>query len=178
MTHDSELGHDRGLISVQVITKHGEEIRRYRRPLEKRATIFGGIVILLATGIPLLMYLTSHTAHLGQSLIPIALLLMLYIAIFASYFIYNNRVGVEASNRGVSSVSLTRSVFVEWQNIAIFVVDHYTPLSVCVLAERLDGSRVPLNALATWAYSSRGLYPYRDALNEERQARIIPPRLR
>jgi hypothetical protein len=174
MTHDSELGHDRGLISVQVTTKRGEKIRRYRRPLEKKSTFFGGIVILLATGIPLLMYLTSHTAHLGQSLIPMALLLMLYIAIFASYFIYSNRVGVETSNRGVSSVSLTRNVFVEWQNIATFVVDHYTPLSVCVLAEQLDGSRVPLNALATWAYSSSGLYPYRDALNEERRERTIP----
>jgi len=130
MTHFGELGHEQRPISVQTAMRRGEEIRRYRRPAEQRATVVGGVVIALATGIPLISYLTSHTAHRGQSLILIVLLLVLYVGIFVAYFIYGSRVGLETSSEGVRSVSLTRSVFVEWQNIVAFVVEHYTPLSV------------------------------------------------
>jgi hypothetical protein len=172
MADAGELHHDTAPISVGATMRRGEEIRRYRRPAEKWATIGGGVIIALATGIPLISYLASHTTHPGHSLILVALLVTLYVAIFVTYFVFASRVGVETASRGVSSVSLTRRAFIEWQDVAAFVVDRYTPLSVCVQAERLDGSRVPLNALATWAFSASALYPYCDALNEERRTRL------
>jgi hypothetical protein len=144
---------------------------RYRRPIEKLATTLGGVVVALATGIPLTSYLASHTRQMEQDPLGIGLLLVLYVGIFAAYFVVNHKVGVETSRQGVKSVSLTRRAFIEWRAISSFVVDHYTPLSVCVLAEQADGGRVPLTALATWAFSASALYPYRDALNDELRAR-------
>jgi len=128
-------------------------------------------VVVAATGIPLISYLAAHIRRLEQNPLAIGALLVLYVGIFAAYFILNSRVGVETSNEGVKNVSFTRRAFVEWRAVSRFVVDHYTPLSVCVLAERADGERVPLNALAAWAFAASGLYKYRDALNDELQVR-------
>lgn len=158
-------------VRARTIVRGGEELRRYRRPTERWATTLGGAVIALATGIPLVSYLVAHTSRLEKAPLVIALLLLLYAVIFVAYFLVSARVGVEVARTGITSVSLTRRVFVEWSHIARFVVDRYTPLSVCVMAEGPDGARVPLNALAAWTFWSSSLQPYCDALNTERQER-------
>jgi hypothetical protein len=126
--------------------------------------VFGGVVLVLATAIPIVGELIAHATRVEHLLIPVGLLLLLYIALFVAYFVFVSRVGVETSLAGVRSVSLSGSVFLEWGSIEAFVVGHYRPLSQCVLAEQRDGSRVPLNALAAWTFSAHVLEPYRDAL--------------
>jgi hypothetical protein len=158
-------------IAVQTFTRGDVEVRRYRRPAERTATIAGGVVIALATGIPLITYVAAHSSRVENSPVVLGLLLCLYFGIFATYFFASSRVGVETTGNGVTSIALTRRVFVEWQDVVRFVVDRYTPLSACVLAEGTDGARVPLNALAAWSFRTSELQPYCDALNAERRER-------
>jgi hypothetical protein len=158
-------------ISVQTFTRGDLEVHRYRRPAERWATIAGGLVVAFATGIPLISYVAANSSRLGNSPVLLVLLLCLYVGIFAAYFFASSKVGVETTSNGVKSISLTRRAFVEWQEVARFVVDRYTPLSACVLAEGPDGARVPLNALAAWGVRANSLKPYCDALNAERRVR-------
>jgi hypothetical protein len=149
------------------------EMRRYRRPTERWVTMFGGVVIVLATAIPLASYLAAHSKQVDESRLLVALLCILYVAVFAAYFFVSGRVGVETSIDGVMSVSLTSKAFVDWSSITQFIVDRHTSVSVCVTAERCDGTHVSLRALTTWRCASESLYPYRDALNAELRARRV-----
>jgi RHS repeat-associated protein len=62
------------------------EVRRYRRPTERWVTMFGGIVIALATAIPLATYLAAHGKQVGEATLVVALLCILYVAVFVGYF--------------------------------------------------------------------------------------------
>jgi hypothetical protein len=125
----------------------------------------GGLVIFTGVSVPLIRYLADHAEW--RYPVAIGLLLALYLAIPITYFVYGRLLGVRVERDAIKSVSYSRTSTVAWRDITAFVVDRYTPFSVCVLAEKYDGTRVPLNALAVWAPRRSVLYPYRDALTGE-----------
>ena len=136
----------------------------------------GGLVAVSAT-VPLVTHLVTGR-HFGRAPVAISLMLVVYVGIFAGYFLFASRVGVKTSSDGVESVSLSRRCFVAWGEVSRFVVARYTPLSMCIQAERTDGVLLPMNALAVWAFRSKEiLRPYCEELNDELQTyRATEPR--
>jgi hypothetical protein len=159
-----------GRISPREVRRRGSWVRIYRRPGEKWATIVGGTLIFVGVSIDLGLFLASHWDRVSHHLLPIGLLLALYLAVPAAYFGWGQRIGVEVSPVGVRNASFTRRSFTEWNNIDRFVVDYYTPMSACVLAEQPGGTRTPLNGLSRWGVWKDSLIPYCEALNHELSA--------
>jgi hypothetical protein len=155
-------------IEPRVAVRGGESVRVYRRPEERRMLVAGLALITISVGVPL-----ANTVF--QKPVPVAGLpfLGLFLCIPAAALWWVRRLGVYVSQSGVRNVGISRGSFIAWTSITRFSVDVYTPLSACVQAEHLDGSRTPLTALARWARWKDALNPYCDALNRELAAANI-----
>jgi hypothetical protein len=150
---------------------HPREVRRgggaarvYRHPAERLAMNLGGALIF--AGISVWLAGELGAAQLEHN-VALDGVLLAYLLVPLAWFGWSFQIGVRVTAEGVRNVSTRQSSFTAWEDITRFVVDYYTPLSTCVLAEHPDGSRTPLDAIARWAVWRDVLDPYCDALNSE-----------
>ena len=152
---------------VRAVRRGGGTVRVYRRPAERLVMNLGGALIFAGTSVWLIGEVSA--AQLERNAL-LDVVLLLYLLVPLAWFAWSFRIGVRVTAAGVRNISTRQTSFTAWEDITRFVVDYYTPLSMCVLAEHPDGSRTPLDALARWAVWHYSLDPYCDALNSELQS--------
>ena len=147
--------------------------RLYRRPAERLVMNVGGALIFI--GVAAWLGGEVSATEIEQR-VPVDVVIGLCLLVALGWFAWSLRIGVRVSADGVRNTSTRQTSFTAWDDITRFVVDYYTPLSTCVLAEHPDGSRTPLDALARLAAWRYRLEPYCEALNAElRSVRASAP---
>lgn len=113
--------------------------------------------------------------HGGGEWILVALVLIVGLSIPVSLLRWNRRLGVYATDFGITSVGYSRTIVIPWGDIVGFSVDRYRAGTITVFADRADGSHVGLYAVQGWPYQCRRVERFRAALEQRRLDRLQRP---